>query len=90
MENVSLSNSETIIPQMKESDSKKYVFVRTKQNVVFVPFIETDTFEDIRERVSVMTNVSGSKLLYCGQEVEYDKPLLDYNIRHTGFVVHWQ
>jgi hypothetical protein len=97
------------------------LFVRTARRVEFVECSETDTFEDVRERVAAMSEAVGRRMyvgrscflilfcfrhlecfaycimsyflrfssIYCGEEVQYSRSLLDYNIRHSGYVVHW-
>jgi hypothetical protein len=59
------------------------IFVHTIGKILFVDCDPTDTFQDIKERIIMLSNVAGSKIMYCGKEVQYDKQLKEYNILHT-------
>nr|QRZ58754.1 Gsp-co-occurring protein 4 [Malawimonas jakobiformis] len=65
------------------------VFVQTKRKILFIDCEPTDSMQDIKERVLLLSTAPGSQLQYCGQEVEYAKTLRDYNILHTGYVLKW-
>ncbi|KAL0477254.1 hypothetical protein AKO1_005877 [Acrasis kona] len=57
---------------------------------MFVDCEEDDTFQDIKERVVMLTSTPGSTIYYCGREVDYSKTLKEYNIVHTGYVIKWK
>ena len=66
------------------------VFVYTRRGILYVECSPQDSMQDLRERVLLLqSSAAGSSLEYCGEEVDYDKTLADYNILRTGYVLKW-
>ena len=66
------------------------IFVKTQNKILFIECeASVDTFQDLKERVIMLSSASGSCLYYCGKEVDYTKTLQEYNIYHTGYVLKW-
>lgn len=66
------------------------VFVHTSRKVLFIECRMLDTLRDVRDRVALLSTAPGTALHYCGEPVDEHKTLQEYNIMHTGYVLHWR
>eukprot|EP01080_Neovahlkampfia_damariscottae_P002359 gene2359-2827_t len=65
------------------------IFVHTTGKILFIECESVSTFQEIKDEVIRLSSSPGTKILYLGKEVDYQKKLKEYNINHTGYVVKW-